>query len=91
MLKGFNYELWDGKKCIGHFYSNYPLYGKYLVLPEASVLKHQYGRPWKEIKIPIITRHLKDDGIDYTIRRVLDIRKKSKRQIEIIKNCKSLF
>lgn len=86
MIRIYKYELWNGHRVMGEYCTTSPLLGKNLVLPTISELKRPYNRKIIDITIPIITRCVKNDGVDYTIRRCLDVRKKSKRQIEIIKN-----
>lgn len=86
MIRSYRYELWDGKKSVGEYVTTRQLFGKYLIVPEQTILKHRYGSVWKEIKVPIIVRVVSDDGVDYTVRRVLDIRRKSKRQIDFLKS-----
>ncbi len=86
MITSFKYELWNGKKVVGYRYSIYGFYGKYLIVPELSMLKQPYNRRIKEIKIPIITRLVFNDGVTFTYRMCLDVSRKSKRQIELIKN-----
>lgn len=85
MVTGYTYELWDGKEVIGHFFSLHQIYGLYLVVPTVSTLKQSYYKKSEEIKVPILHRVIYDNGVDITIRKVLDVRKKSKRQIEILK------
>lgn len=81
----YSYELWDGKRSLGVYSTMFPLKGMFLVIPEVSTFKQPYNRKLKEIKLPIIYRIVEDNGVDCLTRRVLDVRRKSKRQIEIIK------
>ena len=80
-------ELWDGKKVIATIpMKTHLLFGKNAVLCFApSELKRVYGKRYETITVPICLRVILDDGMDYTIRRCLDIRKKSARQIALLK------
>lgn len=84
MIRTYSYELWNGKKSIGKYNTVSPLNGKSLHVYEMSTLKQFYSSKPKIIDVPIIYRCILDDGVDYTFRRCLDVRRKSKRQIEII-------
>lgn len=86
MITGYKYELWDGKKVIG-YHQSFSLYsGKYLVIPELSEFKRPYNRKLKEFKVPIIMRIVSNSGIDVHLRTVLDVRRKSRRQIKILES-----
>jgi hypothetical protein len=85
MNTGYSYELWNGKAVVGHFNTFTPLYGKFLVIPSIPLLKQPYGKKIVEVCVPVTTRFVSDDGVDIVVRRVLDVRKKSKKQIEILK------
>jgi len=80
-------ELWDGKKVIATIpLSTNLLFGKTAILCFApSELKRVYGKRYETIELPILYRCVSDNGMDYTIRRCLDVRKKSARQIALIK------
>lgn len=79
------YELWDGKEVLGHYASPYKLAGNYLEIPEITLFEQTYNKKVKTIKIPLVVRVVKERGLDITLRIFLDVRKKSKRQIEILK------
>ncbi len=81
----YTYELWNGKKVVGTVTLFTMALGKYMVFYDQSILKQMYGSKTKEIKVPIAYRFISDDGIDNVMRKVLDVRRKSKRQIAIIK------
>lgn len=81
----YMYELWNGKKSLGHYVTQSRLIGKELHVPMYGCLKQPYNKKWEIIKVPIIYRLMKDNGVDCTMRRCLDVRRKSKRQIEILK------
>lgn len=85
MNRIYAYELWNGKEVVGHYVSMSPLYGRTLAVPELPPLKQSYFRKIKRIEVPIITRVVSDDGVTMTVRIVLDVSKKSKRQIELLK------
>lgn len=85
MITGYAYELWNGKEVVGHFHSLTKIYGRSLVVPETGMFKRSYFRKHPQIEVPIITRVISDNGIDVHYRICLDVRKKSKRQIEILK------
>lgn len=72
----YAYDVWDGKKVIGHFHSGSPIHGKFVAIP-------QTGKPW-DIFIPIIWREIPGTPIERVFRVTLDVRRKSKRQIAII-------
>lgn len=93
MITGFKYELWDGKKVVGYYTCLYPLniVGRYMVFHMISTFKQKYNKQYETITVPITTRLISDNGIDYTIRRALDVRKKSKRQINLLKMGSSLL
>lgn len=82
----YSYEIWDGKQVLGHFVSLHLMRGKSVFSQETSILKASYGRKLKTIEIPITIRIVFDDGIDTMTRVVLDVRRKSKRQIDILKS-----
>lgn len=85
MIRTYNYELWNGKKVLGYYSSIHQLCGNRMVVYETSTLKQSYKSYPKTFEIPITTRIVSYDGIDMLSRIVLDVRKKSKRQIDIMK------
>jgi hypothetical protein len=58
-LKTYRYEIWDGKQVLSHFESSRMLADEIL--------------NFKEFKIPVGTRILKNDGVDILVRFVLDV------------------
>ena len=79
------YDIWNGKKVIGSYESNDILQGKSLTIMYNSRVNLKSKTLYLgTIEIPIITRLVHDDGVEYLVRRCLDVRKKSKRQIKII-------
>lgn len=82
-------ELWNGREVVGHLKLKHGLYGASLRLVFApSPLRQLYGVKYPEVTVPIITRVVSDNGVDYVVRRCLDVRKKSKRQRELLKTYK---
>lgn len=81
----YAYELWNGKKVIGYYNSQYQLQGLSVVIPTISELKRLYGRTYETITVPLGVRCISNDGIDSVYRLYLDVRRKSKRQIKIIR------
>lgn len=84
MIRTYSYELWDGKKVVGHYNSISQMRGKVLLVPEVSMFKQPYGTKERIIEVPVLVREVANDGVDVTFRICLDVRRKSKRQIEII-------
>lgn len=80
--KYYSYELWDGKKSHGDFVTSAEIKGNHVIIPEYNSRK--------VIKLKIKTRIIIYDRIKYTVIIYLDVRRKSKRQIEMIKK-QSLF
>jgi len=80
----YKYELWNGKEVVGYFYSTFTLFGRYVHIPETSVFKQSYYTETKSITVPLIERVVSQTATDRLTRVVLDVRRKSKRQIEII-------
>jgi hypothetical protein len=85
VITGYSYELWDGEKVLGHYQSLFPIYSNHLVVPELTTLKQPYSKKVRQIKVPVTSRIISDTKVDIHIRIVLDVRRKSKRQIQILK------
>lgn len=87
MAMYYKYELWNGKEVVGIYFSTFKLrlIGKFIILSGRDELKRSYSKKYESIKVPIATRLVYDDGVEYRYRLVLDVRKKSKRQIELLK------
>lgn len=81
----YTYELWNGKAVLGTITLKYPLRGRYFIVPTISELKREYNKTYEEIEVPTTFRVVSDNGVDRLIRMCLDVRRKSKRQIEIIR------
>lgn len=78
-------ELWDGKNVIGIILITTEFCGlatEFHISP--GVLKEGYGKRYETIELKHEYRLIKDDGIDFTQRRVFSTRRKSKRQISDI-------
>lgn len=86
MIRVYKYELWNGSKVLGYYTRLSPLTGQMLVAPEMSTLKQSYSEKYRVIRVPIWSRIVFHDGIDITYRIYLDVRRKSKRQIDILKS-----
>ncbi len=84
MITGYSYDVWNGKEVIGHYFSMFRLSGTHIVIPAVSPFKESYFRKPEMIKIPLIPRMIYDDGVEIRYRITMDVRKKSKRQINII-------
>ncbi len=82
MVTGYNYELWNGREVVGVYNSMSPLFGDYLVVPQLSIYKQPYNRKMKLDKFNLEARYIKVSHSDTLIRIVIDVRRKSKRQIE---------
>lgn len=85
MITVNRYELWNGKKVLGYYNTTSILMGSELIIHTISELKRIYGKYYEEIKIPLTCRIIRKDATEYSVRTVLDVRKKSKRQRELIK------
>lgn len=84
MTRIYIYKLWNGgDDYVGEVTSITPFLGKYANFAEYSTLKQPYGITMKFIEVPI---HLliSDNGVTITQTRVLDVRRKSPRQIKLI-------
>lgn len=77
--KEYWYEVWNGKEVLGYYKTSNPIPGNHLVLP----YKTSNGKV-KTFTIPITYLFLNDTGLPPTFRVVLDVRRKSKRQINLL-------
>lgn len=84
MNTGYRYELWNGKEVVGYYHSPSRLFGKKLIIAAVSELKAVYGKTYEQITVPIVHRTITSSHSDITIRQVLDVRKKSPRQLDLI-------
>lgn len=79
MSKMYTYELWNGKEVVGTIDIRNPIMGV-----NFTIMSYRY----KDITMPVRTRVVSDDGVDVVLRRVLDVSRKGKRQIEFLKSIK---
>lgn len=87
----YTYEMWKGDKLIGSITTLSPLMGRFLYVPEVIVLKALYSQKRTIIEIPISWKLVSDDGVNVTQKRILDVSRKSNRQIKLIRfQCNSL-
>lgn len=87
-MRAYSYKLWKGKKrgVVGETHKIYPIGGAESVsIPEVSIFKQKYGQKVRYVTMPVITRRISDDGVKIVLERMLDARKLSARQIEIVK------
>lgn len=87
MITGYEYELWNGKEVVGKVYSDCPIFliaGEFIEFPEKPILKQVYGRKIKTVKFKIMLRTF-ETYRDITSRVCIDVRHKSKRQIDLLK------
>lgn len=84
MVTGYSYDIWNGKKVIGSYWSDCRLHGRELVVPAVSEFKREFGKRYETIMVPLISRLVYDDGVEYRVRISLDVRRKSKRQLKLI-------
>lgn len=84
MIRCFSYDLWNGKEVIGCYRSLMPIRGDLLEVRTVSAFKEVYNKKYEIIKVPVLWRTVYEDEVEIRKRRVLDVRRKSKRQIGII-------
>lgn len=81
------YEIWNGKKMLGHHKTKMALWGaKYLVFPYESWDKKTNTNTIKSVNIPISYRKIFDDGVDITYRIILDVKGISAKEIKMLCN-----
>ncbi len=74
-----SYELWNGKKVVGYLRTDHKFMGKFVKIPyynKKGLLSF--------IELPIIFRMIYQSDLEMTCRTCLDVRRKSKYQIEIL-------
>ena len=84
MPESYVYELWNGKKVIGTVNFFGPILGTKAVFPTISEFKRQYGRNYETIEVPLMYLSQSISYREYSVKTVLDVRKKSKRQIKLL-------
>lgn len=85
MITGYTYELWNGKDAVGTYTSMTPLMGHFIQVPYLSSFKQKTNRKIQIVTCRIGIRKISDNGVDRTYRTFIDVRRKSMRQIEILK------
>lgn len=81
----FVYELWKNDKCVGLMNVGFEIHGSHIVIPYYSMLKEPYDYTGvRDIKIPVKYIAKKINHSDTLIKTVLDVSKKSKRQINLL-------
>lgn len=91
MVIPYIYELWNGKEVVGYLHTTRRLHGKFAEFRTVSTFKQPYGRKTPFIKVPLIFRTISTTHSDFHYRQVLDVRKKSKAQIELLKTVGNLI
>jgi hypothetical protein len=84
VVTGYTYEVWKANKLIGTVYLMSPVQGKFVEFPELSSLKQPYNQKPKIIHVPVDRRIEKINYCQAVITTILNVSKKSKRQIKII-------
>lgn len=87
MNTGYEYELWNGKEVVGKVYADYPMSlasGDFLEIPEVPIFKQKYGCKVKTVRFKLRCRTI-ESYRDITYRLCIDVRRKSKRQIDLLK------
>lgn len=96
MASWYYYDIWDGEKVIGRLSSMFRLY---IHCGETTIQlfcdysgKNKRGKRGDEdLTVPLIMRTVYDDGVEVRQRLTLDVRKKSKRQIQLLLDCKKVI
>lgn len=81
MKMRYEYELWNGKEVVGKVYADWPMYlmaGDFVEIPEVPMLKQ------KTVRFKLMYRTI-ESYRDITSRLCIDVRRKSKRQIDLLK------
>ncbi len=77
------FPVWNGKDIIGH-YSSKTFTSSRLVIPVVSEFKRFYNKQYEDIEVPILSLVKHITKTKYEVQHVLDVRRKSKRQIDLI-------
>jgi hypothetical protein len=72
------YEVWKAGKHVGYYRSNIPLHSR-VYFPT------KIGRLYKPVIVPLVEVSIIKSENETVVKRVLDITKKSKQQIELLK------
>lgn len=84
MIRNYIYELRKSGTVVGRISLLHPLFGTCAVFPMVSVFKASYARRIETVTVPIQHVLISDDHVDAHHRTVLNVTKKSKRQIKAI-------
>lgn len=74
----FVYELWNGQEVVGHYTSDHELFVELVVFTAYSQTERN------TIRCRIIERVEEQNYCNRVLRKVIDVRKKSKRQIAFL-------
>lgn len=85
MITGYSYDLWNGKEVVGKYHSMFPIKGQFLIIPEETEFKRSYRKKYRQHKFIMSSLVIHDDGVSFTVKRVIDVRRKSKRQINLLR------
>lgn len=83
----YSYDLWNGKKVVGQYnsYAEIKLTGNSITIPVYDNSK--YVDRYEAITVPILYKLTKTDYKTSTVLICLDVSRKSKRQIKLLKKC----
>lgn len=87
MIPMYYYELWDGGepgKGIKVSTMHRLPWGKHVIITEKSLLKQPYNQKTKQFSVPTLALLVYDDGVEVRRRLVLDVRRKTDRQVKVI-------
>lgn len=90
MIRTYFYDLWNGKETVGQLRTTTPIRGRSITVSEVSIFKLPYGTNPKTITCPIDVITTSDDGVTIIMKRVINVRRKSKRQIALLKGWRGL-
>lgn len=80
------YKLWNGKQVVGTLSLAYRIQGTHVVIVfEPTILKQVYGKKYEHIRCPLFLQTY-DDGVTITTERMIDVRRKSQRQIALLQS-----
>ncbi len=78
------YDFWNGRALVGSVSLPFPLQGTSVTFGEYSALKRPYTGKIGKVVLPVRIIQISDDGITVVYKLVLDIRRKTKRQLEVV-------
>ncbi len=83
--QSYTYKLWDGKQVVGTLTLPTAIQGAHVrVYFAPSLLKQIYGKKYETITCPLLFESV-DNGVTITTERLIDVRRKSPRQIELLR------